>query len=194
MFQRFGVVTLVCVGTLFDLLQVIKEVHIFRHSQKLKISVVHLNAPISQHKSPVVFIILGDQVKVLLVLLSCHILNYVFLFKIDGVSSSRAWLPLQNGMSKEQIRYIAPQFTVAGAHGLKVIIINKLLLIHFVFEPGLPIFPLSISSRLILHTSKSLIYFLQVIHQGFLVLIHLHYVAEIVDLFIFLDLGVRYVV
>ena len=101
MFQRFGVVTLVCVGTLFDLLQVIKEVHIFRHSQKLKISVVHLNAPISQHKSPVVFIILGDQVKVLLVLLSCHILNYVFLFKIDGVSSSRAWLPLQNGMSKE---------------------------------------------------------------------------------------------
>ena len=61
MFQRFGIVTLVCLRIiLFHLLQIIKEVHIFRHSQKLEISVVHLDAPISQHKCPVVFIILGD--------------------------------------------------------------------------------------------------------------------------------------
>lgn len=97
-------------------------------------------------------------------------------------------------MSKENIWYITPQFAIAVAHSLKVIIINKLLLL-FVLEPGLSILPPFVSRRrLILYATKSLIYFFQVIHQGFFVLIHLHYVAKIVDLFVFLNMGVRYMV
>lgn len=86
MFERFGVATLhrlVRLSALFYLLQIVKEVYIFGHTEKLKVAEVELDAPIPQHECPVVFIVLADQIQVLFVLLARHILLYVFLFKID---------------------------------------------------------------------------------------------------------------